>query len=113
MEISKGKALSDNVITSVVTGYRQHLKKNLIHIMGDKLVLFTLVNMQSKYVCLTILPQALRMKLFSHYHTGPSGGQMGAYKTLFRLRLRFFWTTMRDDIKLCVKYCAHCVAYAI
>ena len=46
LEISKGKALSDNVITSVAMGYRKHLEKNLIHIMGDKLVLFKPINMQ-------------------------------------------------------------------
>ena len=38
---------------------------------------------------------------------------MGYYKTLFRLRLRFFWPTMREEIKEWVKRCAHCVAYDV
>ena len=76
-------------------GYQQHLKKNIIHIMGDKLVLLKPVNTQSKYISLIIVPHVLRRKLFSHYHVGPSGGHLGAYKTLFRLRLSFFWMTIR------------------
>ena len=38
---------------------------------------------------------------------------MGEYKTLFRLRLRFFWPEMRDEVKTWVKRCAHCVSYSV
>ena len=69
--------------------------------------------MQSKYITLLLVPLPLRRKLFSHYHAGPSGGHMGYYKTLFRLRLRFFWPSMREEIKEWVKRCAHCVAYDV
>ena len=102
LPVSGGKFLPDNVIMSVVISYRQHLRKTLIHIMGDKLVLFKPVNMQSKYITLLLVSQPLRRKFFSHYHTGPSGGHMGYYKTLFRLRLRC-WSTMREEIKEWVK----------
>ena len=38
---------------------------------------------------------------------------MGEYKTLFRIRTRFFWPTLRKDVKEWVKACPHCVAYDI
>ena len=38
---------------------------------------------------------------------------MGTYKTLFRLRMRFFWTNMREDIKQWEAKCAHCVSYNV
>ena len=94
-------------------GYRCHLKNNLIQMLGDKLVFFKPVNMKSKYITLLIVPDTLRRILFSHYHAGPTGGHMGEYKTLFRLRTRFFWPNMRSDIKLWVQRCAHCISYNV
>ena len=38
---------------------------------------------------------------------------MGEYKTLFRIRMRFFWPGIRNDIKDWVKNCAHCCSYDI
>ena len=94
-------------------GYRQHLKKNMIQIMGDELVLFKPINMASKYITLIITPISLRRSIFGHYHAGPTGGHMGKYKTLFRLRLRFFWPAMREEVKAWVKRYAHCISYDV
>ena len=33
---------------------------------------------------------------------------MGEYKTLYRIRLRFFWPRMRSDIHQWIKECPHC-----
>lgn len=68
--------------------------------LGDKLVLFKPVSMKSKYITLLVIPFSLRCKLFDHYHAGPTGGHMGEYKTLFRLRMRFVWPNLRSSIKL-------------
>jgi len=38
---------------------------------------------------------------------------MGEYKTLFRMRLRFFWPGLCKDVKEWVKGCAHCNSYNI
>ena len=35
---------------------------------------------------------------------------MGEYKTLYRLRMRFFWPKMRSDVKVWIKGCAECTA---
>lgn len=48
------------IINSVVMGYRQYLNKNLIELMGDKLVLFKSVNMESKYITMIVTPPSLR-----------------------------------------------------
>lgn len=68
--------------------------------MGDKLVLFKPVNMDSKYITLIVTPTLLRRKIFSHYHAGHSGRNMGEYKTVFRIWLRNFWLTMREEVKI-------------
>ena len=78
-----GKHLSTVVINSVAMGYCQYLRKHLIH------------------------------KLFSHYHTGPTGAHVGEYKIFFRLQLRFYWSTMRDEVTLWCKGCAHFFSYNV
>ena len=108
-----GKHFSTAVINSVAMGYCQYLRNNLIHIMGNKLALFKPVNTNSKYITLLIVPEPLRHKLFSHYHTGPTGAHMGEYNTFFRLRLRFYWSTMRDEVTLWCKGYAHFFAYNV
>ena len=90
--------------------FRQSLRKNLVHMLSGKLTLFKPVNMHSKYITLLGVPMLLYRKLFSYYYAGPSGGHMSKYKTLFRLRLRLFWPHMREEIKLWVKMCAHCIS---
>ena len=69
--------------------------------MGDKLVLFD--------YCTTCFTE----DFISYYHAGSSGGHIDSYKTLFHLRLRLFWPTMRKEIKLWAKRCVYCVSYDI
>ena len=38
---------------------------------------------------------------------------MGTYKTLFKTRMRLFWTRIREYIKTWVARCAHCVSYNV
>ena len=110
---SSCKVLWPAIINSVGMGYRQHLKKNIVQIMGDTLALFKPIFIASKYIALIITSASLRRTLFSHYHIGLSGGHMEEYKTLFRLGLRFFWPAMRNKVKTWVKHCAHYVSYDI
>ena len=99
MIASKTSIVPTPVIASVHKGYREYLKKALLTITGDKLLLCKLTNIADRYLGLIVVPVTLRRKLFAHYHSDPSGGHMGTYKTLFCLRMRFFWPHMREDIK--------------
>ena len=66
------------------------------------------VMMNSKYPALIVIPQIFRKQIFDHYHSGPTGRHMGEYKALYRMRSRFYWPKIRDDIKTWVQSCAHC-----
>ena len=94
-------------------GYKLALQDGRVLLVDHKLVLFKPIFQQTRYVGLIIVPLSLRRKVFSHYHAGPSAGHMGEYKTLFRMRLRFFWPGLRKDVKEWVKGCAHCNSYNI
>ena len=98
-------------VSSINKAYHAALKVGHIQPIGGKLVLFKAILADTKYIGLIIVPLNLRKPLFDHYHAGPTGGHMGEYKTLYRLRARFFWPKMREDIKSWAKGCAHCQSY--
>ena len=70
--------------------YCPYLKKENIDLLGKQLLLFKATNMDSKMLSLIIVPALICRKLLNRYHRNPSGGHMGAYKTLHRLRMRLF-----------------------
>jgi hypothetical protein len=67
-----------------------------------------LVDRHSRLLLLIILPAALRRTIFVAYHAAPKCGHMGRYKTLFRLRQRFFWPSMCKQVDEMVTACPHC-----
>ena len=101
------------VISTAPGEYTSMLAKGLITIVNDKLVCFKPILMNMKHITLIIVPENLRTSIFSHYHKGPSTGHMGDYKPLYRMRMRFSWPGLRNDVKKWVKGCANCVAYNV
>ncbi|KAI3375546.1 hypothetical protein L3Q82_003879 [Scortum barcoo] len=45
-------------------------------------------------------------------HDGPVGGHFGVERTLTRLRTRYFWYNMKDDVTLWCRTCPSCAARA-
>ena len=88
----------DKELSEINSVYRVPLKDNTIQIVIKKIVLFKPILANHQYIMLIIVPLSLRRKLFRHYHAGPSSGHVGEYKTLYRIRLRFFWPKLREDI---------------
>ena len=110
IQFGHSKQWPTDQLKTINTAYHEPLKAGLIQHMRKKFVYFKPILINTKYIGLIIVPEGLRRALFSHYHAGPTGGHMGEYKTLYRLRSRFFWPGMRQNIKDWVKGCAHCVA---
>lgn len=106
-------AWDEGNLTKVNSAYKLPLKDGRIQIVNKKYVLFKSILANQRHIMLIIVPVALRRKMFSHYHAGPSGGHMGEYKTLYRIRLRFFWPRLWEGIKEWIKKCAHCIAYNV
>ena len=89
--------------------YHQHLSENHISYENGRLILTKPIPTTTKSIKLIIVPTSLRRLIFDHYHGGPTGGHMGEYKTLYRLRMRFFWPRMRSDVKEWIQRCAQCI----
>ena len=102
--------LSKLLLTNVHACYREYIRENRISMVEGKLVVFQPVQNNSEMLMLIVVPSSLRRDIFSAYHASPSSGHMGIYKTLHRVRLRFFWPHCRKDITDWVLQCPHCIA---
>ncbi len=107
---SNTKVCTKTKLNSVNSFYRRFLKSNSISWTRNRLVLHKHLPLMARTIELIIVPTSLRRKIFLHYHASPSGGHVGEYKTLYRLRLRFIWPKMRKEIKYWCKSCAECTA---
>ena len=109
--ISTGvKIVNRKQLKTIHQAYHPHMMDNNISIDNGKLILTKPLPLQGKAIKLIIVPRGLRRLLFEHYHGGPTGGHMGEFKTLHRLRVRFFWPRMRKDISDWVQQCGQCIA---
>ena len=86
-------------LEEISPGYKRSLKKGIIQILNWNLVLYNPILANQRYIALIIVPQSMRRSVFSHFHDGPSGGHMGYYKTLYRMRLRLFCPKSRKYVK--------------
>uniref|UniRef100_A0AAV2IY46 Gypsy retrotransposon integrase-like protein 1 n=1 Tax=Knipowitschia caucasica TaxID=637954 RepID=A0AAV2IY46_KNICA len=59
-----------------------------------------------------LLPHALRKAVMEQMHDGPVGGHFGGERTLARVKTRYFWYNMRDDVTLWCRTCTRCAAKA-
>ena len=114
LRINKPSAVPADVIQSVHMSYRHHLKKGHIVLLGEKLLLFKPINMNTKliffdYSSTLHLPQVIWKLSRRSYWWAHGGG----YTTLYRLILRFFWSGLREEINKWVAVCTHCVSYNI
>jgi hypothetical protein len=84
------------------------LLQGAIEWVNGRLCISHLVDRHSRLLLLIIVPASLRRTMFVAYHAAPTCGHMGRYKTLFRLRQRIFWPSMRNQVDNMVAACAHC-----
>jgi hypothetical protein len=97
-------------ISALSPAYRDYVRQDRLSLLDGKLVVFQPVQNNKEMLMLIIVPLSLRRDIFSAYHASPSTGHMGIYKTLHRIRLRFFWPFNRKDVTNWVLQCPHCIA---
>jgi len=97
-------------ILALHSAYRDYIRQDRLSLLDGKLVVFQPVQNNQELLMLIIVPLSLRRDVFSAYHASPSTGHMGIYKTLHRIRLRFFWPRSRKDVTSWVLQCPHCIA---
>jgi hypothetical protein len=92
------------------SAYCDYIRQERIAIVDQRLVVLQPVQNNTEQLMLIAVPQSLCRGVFSAYHATPIAGHMGVYKTLHRIRLRFFWPHSQKDVTNWVLQCPHCIA---
>lgn len=59
-----------------------------------------------------VLPRKMQPDVMRQMHEGPVGGHFGIERTVARLRTRYYWYHMREDVALWCQTCLNCACRA-
>ena len=82
---------------------RTAIARNLLGILEGRLVYYAKVVTVTNHICRIVVPISLRRIIFNLMYATPISGNMREYKTLNRIKLRFFWTRLRSDVSDWIK----------
>ncbi len=103
-----GLEWTPSTISSLHPAFQQFARDDNLCLHHGRLVVRQ--SLQSGHsLLLIIVPTSLRRLIFDVFHGSPIGGHFGVYKTLFRIRMRFFWPRCRQDVIDWIRECAHCI----
>ena len=88
--------------------YRVPIRRKLIVMDEDMIILKEPIWGESNYRKLRIVPRDLRQIVFIEFHANPIGGHFGLHNTVVRIRLRFFWQGLYTYCKNMISKCAGC-----
>ena len=78
-------------IIKLVVTYRKDIARNLLCIISCRLVYLEPITVSTNHICRIIIPLSLRCIILNAMYTLHAAGHMREYKTLYRLKIRFFW----------------------
>jgi hypothetical protein len=88
--------------------FRAPLYQSLIFIENGMLFYKEPICSGLSYTCLQLIPQEFYNILFIAFHSNWIGGHMNDYRTLHRLRPRYYWPRMYSYIKQMCNACPGC-----
>jgi hypothetical protein len=97
-------------LSEVNHNYCGSLRQSQILIKDGMLILHKPICGSTSYTRLQLVPQEMYNILFIAFHTNSIGGHLNIYRTLHRLRLRFYWPTMYTYV---MRMCAACPGCAL
>jgi hypothetical protein len=97
-------------LSEVNHNYRGPLRQSQILIEDGMLILHKPICSSTSYTRLQLVPREMYNILFIAFHTNAIGGHLNVYRTLHRLRLRFYWSAMYAYVK---RMCAACPGCAL
>jgi hypothetical protein len=100
--------ISNVSLADVNYNYRSPLRKSQIIIENDMLIFREPISGTSSFTRLQIVPKELYNIIFIAFHANPIGGHLNAYRTLHRIRLRFYFAHMFKYITRMCHACPGC-----
>ena len=100
--------LCNKALADINYNYHSALRKSLIVLEDGILISREPLAGCNSYTRLRLVPTKLRNILFIAFHANPIGGHLNAYRTLHRLRLRYYWPGMWTYVKRMCSACPGC-----
>jgi hypothetical protein len=99
----------ESFLRPLPSAYQAPLRDCLITLQHGRLTYMQPLSKNGRSLLLIIPPTSLRRRLFDVLHSSPSAGHLMSYKTLHRIRLRFYWHKLRLDVEEWIKKCPDCI----
>ena len=93
----------ENTLSSLPVKYRRAITDNTLGIVENRVVFYESVPKATNKNCHIVIPISPWHTIFFLLHTSPATGHVGEYKTLYRIKLRFFWSKIRSEIHRWIK----------
>ena len=100
--------INNQSLSEVNHNYRGALRQSYICIENDMLIFKEPIGGSSSFTRLQIVPREFYNIIFIAFHTNPIGGHLNAYRTLHRIRLRFYFPGMFSYITKMCRACPGC-----
>ena len=85
---------------------RNHLNKELErYIIQNGILRF-----RAEELITLVVPESLKNAIMLQYHDGALGGHLSSKKTVSRIKMKYFWLTMKKDIKKWCQDCRICIS---
>ena len=107
--LSVSTPLDKPTILHLPAAYRTAITCNLLGILEGRLVYYEPIATFTNHICRIVVPISLRCIIFDLMHATPIASHMEEYKSLYRIKLRYFWPSLRSDVADWIKQCAHCI----
>ena len=108
--VLKPDLINNKSLAEINHNYRGAIRNSYICIEDDMLIFKEPIGGSSSYTRLQIVPREFYNVIFVAFHTNPIGGHLNPYRTLHRIRLRFYFPGMYTYI---VKMCSTCPGCAL
>ena len=106
--LNPSKITNNANLQKVDYNYRQPLRQGRIFLENNLLILREPIRGYESYTRLQLVPKDIRNIVFIAFHTNPIGGHFNPYRTLHRIRLRFYWPKMWSYVQKMCKSCPGC-----
>ena len=100
--------INNQSLAEVNHNYRGALRHSHICIENDMLIFKEPIGGSSSFTRLQIVPREFYNIIFIAFHTNPIGGHLNPYRTLHRIRLRFYFPGMYSYITKMCRACPGC-----
>ena len=100
--------INNTTLNTVNHNYRAALRQSQVVIEDDMLIFWEPVRGGSSYTRLQLVPAEFYNIIFVAFHSNAIGGHLNAYRTLHRIRLRYYWPGMYSYIKRMCNACPGC-----